>query len=77
MSINLIKEKCFTFKKVRSWRYPTETVTDVDYTDDLELHANTPAQAEPLLQSRVQASGSIDFYVNVNKTENMCFKEKG
>ena len=34
-----------TFKAKSRW-YPTETITDADYTDDLALLANTPAQAE-------------------------------
>ena len=34
-----------TLKKARSRRYSTESITDTDYADDLELLANTPAQA--------------------------------
>ena len=41
MSIGIIKTD-FTLKKTR---YPEETMRDADYTDDLELLANTPAQA--------------------------------
>ena len=29
-------------KKVRTRRYPAETFTNADYTDDLALYANTP-----------------------------------
>ena len=34
----LIKENVFTLKKAR---YPAETITDADYSDDLVLFANT------------------------------------
>ena len=35
-------------KKNRNWRYSVENVTDVDYTGDLALLANTPAKIESL-----------------------------
>ena len=41
----LIKENGFTFlKRQKSRRYPAETITDINYTDDQTLLANTPAQ---------------------------------
>ena len=33
-------------KKARSRRYPTETITDADYADNLALLAYTPAKVE-------------------------------
>ena len=51
MSIDLIKENSFTLKKARSKQYPTETMTDADYTENLELFTNTPAQTESLMYS--------------------------
>ena len=39
-----------------------------DYADDLELLANTSAQAE---------THRASLYVNANKTEFMCFKQEG
>ena len=30
--------------KARSRQYPAQTITDADYTDDIALLANTPAQ---------------------------------
>ena len=41
--------------------FPTETITNADYADDLALLKNTPAQAESLLHRLEQA-------------EFMCFK---
>ena len=64
-SIDLIKENSFTLKKDRCKRYPAETKTDADYTDDLALLANTSPQAEYLLQAAID----IDLHMNVNKTE--------
>ena len=38
-----------------------ETITDADYTDDLELLANTPAQAKYLLHSLEQTERGMVF----------------
>ena len=54
------EENGFTLNKVRSRRYFVKTNTDVDYTDDIALLANTPAQAESLLHSLEKAAGGID-----------------
>ena len=67
----------YTKKKARSRWYPSETKADADYTYDLALLANIPAQAESQLHSLEQAIGSIDLYVNANKTESMCFEQNG
>ena len=64
ISIDLIKESSFPLKKTRSRKYTTETMTDTDYTDDLVLHSNTPAQAESLLYSLEQAAWGIGISVN-------------
>ena len=39
-------------------------ITDADYADDLALLANTCAQAESLLYSRMQTSEGTDLHVN-------------
>ena len=39
MSILLMKENGLILKKARSRWYPTETIMDADYTDDLEQEA--------------------------------------
>ena len=61
-------------KKARSRYYPAETITDVNYTDDLVLLTITIAQAESLLRSLEQAAGGIGLHENANKIEFMCFK---
>ena len=72
-SMNLLKEHVNTLKRARCRLYPTETITNADYADDLDLLANTSPQAEP---RREQSFAGIDLYVNANKTESMCFKRK-
>ena len=70
--IDLMKENGFTLEKARSRWYSTQTITDADYTDDIALLANTPAQAESLLHSQDKAAGGIGHHV---KTENICFNQ--
>ena len=41
---DLMKENGFTLDKVRSRRYPAQTIADADYADDIALLANTPYQ---------------------------------
>ena len=50
-SIDKIKENGFELTKKRSRRYSAKTITDDDYTDDIAILANTPAQAETLLHT--------------------------
>ena len=68
----------------RKWLYsgkskkqakPHTTITDTDYTDDIVLLINTPAQAESLLCSLEKAAGGIDLYINADKMEYMCFNQ--
>ena len=74
-SINKIKENGFELTKKRSRRYPAKTITDADYTDDIALLANAPAQAETLLHSLERTAAGIGL--NANKTEYMCFNQTG
>ncbi len=48
-------------------------ITDTDYTDNIVLLANTLS----LLLSLEQAAGGIGLHVNVDKTEFMCFNQRG
>ena len=61
----------------RNRRYTAQTITDADYTDDIALPANTPAQAEILLHSLERAAVGIGLHVNADKTEYMCFNQRG
>ena len=44
-SIDLLKENGFKLAKERSRRYPAQTITDADNTNDIAFLANSPAQA--------------------------------
>ena len=75
-SINLMKENGFKLTKERSRRYPVQTTTYADYTDNIALLANTSAQAESLLHSLERAAGGMGLRVNVDKIEYMCSNQR-
>ena len=77
ISIDKIKENGFELTKKRSRRYPTKTITDADYTDDIAILANTPNQTETLLHSLERATAGIGLHINAHKTEYMCFNQTG
>ena len=68
-SIDLMRENGFKLAKERSKRYLAQTIMDADYADDIELPANTPAQAETLLHSLEWAATGIGLHANADKTE--------
>ena len=49
-SIDLMKENSLILKMARSRRYPTESITDENYGNDLVLLVNTPVQAKSVIQ---------------------------
>ena len=53
-----MKENGITLIKARSRWYSVQTIMDADYDDDIEILANTPAQAGSLLHSMEKAAGS-------------------
>ena len=65
------------FWKTRSRRYPTWTIMDTNYTDNIVLLANTSTQAKSLLHSLEQTTGGIGLHVNADKTEYICFNQRG
>ena len=75
--IDKIRENGFKLTKKRSRRYPTKTITDVDYADDIVILANTPNQVETLLYSLERAAAGIGLYVSAHKTEYMCYNQMG
>ena len=50
---------------------------DVDYADDIALLANTPTPAKTPLHSLERAAAGISLHVNADKTEYMCFNQRG
>ena len=75
--LDSMKENDFKLAKERSRRYPTQTITDVDHTDDIALLANTPTQAESQPNCLERAAGGISLHVNADKIEYMCFNQRG
>ena len=77
-SIYLMKEKGFMLAKERSRSYPLQTITDVDYTDDIGFLANSPARAESLRHSLERVTGGIGLHDKTEyKTEYMYFNQRG
>ena len=50
---------------------------DADYTNGHDIPAYPPALVESELDSLEKTTGGIGLYVNANKTEFMCLKQKG
>ena len=71
------ERKWFYAQKSKRRRYPAQTITDADYADDIALLANTPTQAKFLLHSLELAARGIGLHVDAEKTEYMCFNQKG
>ena len=76
-STDIMNDNGLKQAKERSRRYPTQTITDTDYVNDIVCLVNTPAQAKTLLRSLEWAAASIGLHVNVDKTEYMCFNPGG
>ena len=75
-SIDKMKIPVSSWQKKRRRRYPAHTITDVDYTDDIALLTNTPAQAELLLHRLERAAAGIGPHTDADKTECMCFNQR-
>ena len=76
-SIDQMKENGFKLAKERSRRYPTQRITDANYADDIALLTNTPAQEESQLHSLEWAAAGIGLHANADKTEYLCFNQRG
>ena len=76
LSIDIIKNNSFMLAKERSRRYPAQTITDVDYADDIALLANTPGRAQTLQHNLEWAAASIDLHINVDKTHVLWSKRR-
>ena len=50
-SINLMKKNSFKLAKERSRSYPVQTITKMNYANDIALLTNTPTQPKSLLHS--------------------------
>ena len=72
-----MKEKGFNLPKERSRTCYEQTITDADHADHIALIANTPAPVDSILHSLEQAEGGIGLSVKADKTEYMCFNQRG
>ena len=64
-----MKDNSFKLAKEKSRRYPAQTITDVDYADDIALLENTPAQAKMLLHGLKRTASGIGLHANADKME--------
>ena len=71
-STDKMKDYGFKVTKERSRRYPHKQLRT-----RTTLLVNTPAQAETLLHSLERAAAGIGLHVNADKTEYMCFNQRG
>ena len=60
--IDKIRENGFELTKKRRRRYPAKTITDADYADDVAILANTPDQAETLLQIKSYFDSTVEKF---------------
>ena len=63
MSIVQLTKMVWHWRKARS-KYPAETITDEDYTDDLRFLENIPTQADSFLHSLEQTEKGIGLQGN-------------
>ena len=75
-SIDKMKDNGFELTKERSRRYPAQTITVADYTNDIALLTNTLAQTETQLHSLQREAAGIGLHANANKTEYICFNQR-
>ena len=76
-SIDKMKENAFKLLMERSRRYPTQTITDADYADDIAFLVKAFAPAEILPHILERTVAGIDLHLNAHKTEYMCFNQTG
>ena len=62
-----------SYKHSRSRQYSTETITNVDYADDLALLLDTPSQTKYLLLSQKSVARVIAVYVDSEKQSSCAF----
>ena len=72
-----MRNNVFKLIKERNRRYLAHTIADADYANNVALLANTPTQAKTQLLSLERAAAGIGLHVNADKTEYMCFNQRG
>ena len=72
-----MKDNGFKLAREISRSYPAQTITDADFADDTTLMPNAHTQAETLQHNLERADAGIGLQVNADKTEYMCFNQRG
>ena len=62
---------------MKKQKIPSTKIKGTDYADDIAHLANIPAQAESLQYCLERAAAVIGLHVNTDKTEYMCFNQRG
>ena len=75
-SVDLMKENDVTQKRKQE-DDNLESIMDAEYGNNAALLTNTPGKLESLLQSLQQTASVTSLYVNLAKTEFMCFEKYG
>ena len=72
ISVDQTNRNGFTLKKKKKYKKQTifcrKYIRDADFSDNLALIINTPAQIKSLLRSVEETVESIDLYLNPDKT---------
>ena len=64
-----------TLIESRGRRYPTISICDLDFADDIVLLSNEIEQAKKLLQSVETECGKVGLGINAKKTKGMVFNQ--
>uniref|UniRef100_A0A0L8I047 Uncharacterized protein n=1 Tax=Octopus bimaculoides TaxID=37653 RepID=A0A0L8I047_OCTBM len=72
--VDEIEDKGFTLQPAKSNRFPTVTVTDGGYADDLALQADEVCGAESLLHKLESADKGVNLYVKSDESVYMMHK---
>ena len=74
--IESMKNNGFKLANERNRRYPTQSITDADYTDDIALLAKAHTKANTLLHIQERAVIGKGHHVNAHMREYMCFNQR-
>ena len=70
-----MKEDSTTLKEATNERYPAETITDVDYADDLALLANTFNLTESQMHSLLQTTRDVIVNFISDEIDMLCIQQ--
>ena len=65
-----------TLQQRRSRRFPAETITDLDFADDIALLCNEVEDAQEMLRRLENEAGNVGLKANGKKTKVMAFNQE-